>query len=37
VVECDGPIHQTNEQWNHDQNREAYMVKQGLMCSAVHE
>jgi len=26
VVECDGPVHGPNEQWHHDQNRDAYML-----------
>ena len=30
VIECDGSVHDSNEQWNHDQNRDAYMVQQGL-------
>jgi len=30
VVECDGPVHDDNEGWNHDQNRDAYMIAQGL-------
>ncbi len=30
VIECDGPVHQPNEQWHHDQNRDAYMIAQGL-------
>jgi very-short-patch-repair endonuclease len=30
VVECDGPLHQPSEQWHHDQNRNAYMIAQGL-------
>jgi type I restriction enzyme R subunit len=30
VIECDGPVHQPNEQWHHDQNRDAYMLAQGL-------
>jgi very-short-patch-repair endonuclease len=34
VIECDGPVHQPNEQWNHDQNRDEYMdeymIEQGL-------
>jgi len=30
VVECDGLIHETNERWQHDQVRDAYMVSQGL-------
>ena len=30
VVECDGSIHETNENWQHDQTRDAYMVSQGV-------
>ena len=30
VIECDGSVHETNEQWHHDQNRDAYMIAQGL-------
>ena len=30
VVECDGSAHNSNEQWQHDQVRDAYMVSQGL-------
>ena len=30
VIECDGSIHETNENWQHDQARDAYMVGQGL-------
>ena len=30
VVECDGPIHEANERWHHDQMRDAYMASQGL-------
>jgi very-short-patch-repair endonuclease len=30
VIECDGPVHQGNERWHHDQNRDAYMIGQGL-------
>jgi very-short-patch-repair endonuclease len=30
VVECDGAPHNSNEQWHHDQNRDAYMISQGL-------
>ena len=30
VVECDGPIHESNEHWHHDQRRDAYMISQGL-------
>lgn len=30
AVECDGAIHHANEQWQHDQKRDAYMTSQGL-------
>ena len=30
VIECDGSAHNPNEQWHHDQNRDAYMIGQGL-------
>src|SRR5262252_5884907 len=30
VIECDGTIHQGNESWYHDQNRDIYMINQGL-------
>jgi very-short-patch-repair endonuclease len=30
VIECDGSIHESNEQWQHDQNRDVYMTSQGL-------
>jgi very-short-patch-repair endonuclease len=30
VIECDGSIHDLNERWHHDQNRDAYMIAQGL-------
>ena len=30
VVECDGSVHDQNEAWHHDQNRDAYMISQGL-------
>ncbi len=30
VIECDGAVHEPNEQWHHDQNRDAYMIAQGL-------
>src|SRR5207237_9996367 len=29
VIECDGPVHEDNERWHHDQNRDAYMIAQG--------
>src|SRR5436190_22541935 len=30
VIECDGSAHQGNESWHHDQNRDAYLISQGL-------
>jgi very-short-patch-repair endonuclease len=30
VIECDGSVHNPNEQWHHDQNRDVYMIGQGL-------
>ena len=30
VIECDGLVHQVNERWHHDQERDAYMTSQGL-------
>ena len=30
VIECDGSAHQGNESWHHDQNRDAYMITQGI-------
>jgi type I restriction enzyme R subunit len=30
VIECDGLVHNSNERWYHDQNRDAYMIAQGL-------
>ncbi len=30
VIECDGSAHDPNEQWQHDQNRDADMVASGL-------
>jgi very-short-patch-repair endonuclease len=30
IIECDGSVHNPNEQWHHDQNRDAYMITQGL-------
>jgi very-short-patch-repair endonuclease len=29
-VECDGLVHAGNEQWHHDQNRDAYLSANGL-------
>ena len=30
AVECDGSAHGPNEQWHHDQQRDAYLMAQGL-------
>jgi very-short-patch-repair endonuclease len=30
VIECDGSVHRGNEQWHHDQDRDVYMISQGL-------
>jgi very-short-patch-repair endonuclease len=30
VIECDGSAHNANESWHHDQERDAYMIAQGL-------
>jgi len=30
VIECDGSAHDSNQQWHHDQSRDAYMLSQGL-------
>jgi very-short-patch-repair endonuclease len=30
VIECDGSVHESNEQWNRDQNRDDYLMAQGL-------
>ena len=30
MIECDGPIHEANENWQHDQARSAYMAGYGL-------
>ena len=30
VIECDGSAHDPNEQWHHDQSRDAYLISQGL-------
>src|SRR6266851_4238888 len=30
AIECDGPVHQPKERWHHDQNRDTYMIAQGL-------
>jgi len=30
VIECDGAAQSRNEDWNHDQERDAYMTSQGL-------
>lgn len=30
VIECDGDVHESNERWQHDRVRDAYMVTSGL-------
>ncbi len=30
VIECDGSVHESTEQWYHDRNRDEYMIAQGL-------
>ena len=30
IIECDGPVHDGNEQWQHHQVRDSYMVSHGL-------
>ena len=30
VIECDGTVHESNEQWQHDQARDVYLASQGL-------
>ena len=30
VIECDGSVHESNEQWHHDSKRDAHMIAQGL-------
>src|SRR5436190_15599739 len=30
VIECDGSVHESNEQWQHDQARDVYLASQGL-------
>jgi len=30
VVECDGSVHDGNEEWHHDQQRDTYMTANGL-------
>ena len=30
AIECDGAVHEGNEHWHHDQNRDAYMIQQGV-------
>src|SRR5204862_1027904 len=30
VIECDGSAHGPNDAWHHDQERDAYMIAQGL-------
>ena len=35
VIECDGAVHDQNEQWQHDQARDTYLTQQGLQRRAV--
>lgn len=37
VIECDGGVNESNEQWNHDRIRDVYMVGQGITCDEIHE
>ena len=30
VIECDGEVHDRNEQWHHDRNRDAYILSLGI-------
>jgi very-short-patch-repair endonuclease len=30
VIECDGPVHEANDQWLHDRERDDYLIAQGL-------
>src|SRR5881392_3715276 len=30
AIECDGGVHDRNEQWHHDQLRDAYMISQEI-------
>jgi very-short-patch-repair endonuclease len=30
AIECDGAVHERNERWHHDRNRDAYMIGQGV-------
>src|SRR5215471_5963565 len=30
IIECDGSVHDSNAQWQHDQNRDAYTTSRGL-------
>ena len=30
AIECDGPVHETNERWHHDQARDAYFAGPGI-------
>ena len=30
AIECDGAVHEGNEHWRHDRNRDAYMIGQGV-------
>src|SRR2546425_11856326 len=30
VIECDGAVHDQNEQWQHDHSRDIYLTQQGI-------
>src|SRR2546430_7466215 len=30
AIECDGAVHERNEQWHHDRSRDAHMIGQGV-------
>src|SRR5262249_20561185 len=30
VIECDGAVPESNERWHHDQERDSFMISQGL-------
>lgn len=31
VIECDGSVHRGRDSWHHDQNRDTYLINQGLV------
>src|SRR5207248_10527107 len=30
VIECNGSVHEANQSWNHDRERDAWMAQQGV-------